>query len=97
MKRKTAKELREIQLNLNHKLTKVNTAIRERLLTLSEKHPDAIVAQVGDTQVKAKSITTNYVHNISINECLAHIEHIENWVNDNQTYIQTKIEFNNLN
>lgn len=75
MKKDYRKELER----LNKREDRLIYEITEKLLELSQSHPDAIITQRFDDGVKAKCLTRNYLDTISVLEKITFIERIEEW------------------
>jgi hypothetical protein len=100
MERKTAKVYRKELEYLERNIENLKKRISERLLELCKQNPEAPVAiktkfDGGDT-IFAKSINNaNYIQFISVDTRLNFIEVIEKYLEEQQPYKQTTIEFNN--
>jgi hypothetical protein len=65
---------------LQKELTALKNRISVRLLTLCKRFPEAPVQRMGDTDIKAKSITTTSIANIELDYQITMIGRIEAWV-----------------
>jgi hypothetical protein len=62
--------------------------IEMRLLTLCKQNPEAIVGHMNDTDIKAKSLTPQYISRMHTEDCIATISRIEKWLEGQQPVVQ---------
>ena len=72
--RKALNEIKETEKSLDSRIT-------QRLVELVGIHPDAIVAHKMDDDVKARSLTQNYIVTLPIEKRIEYIETIESYSN----------------
>jgi hypothetical protein len=90
--RKTGKDYQKEYRELVLKQNAFNARVRARLLELSQQHPDAIITTMGDTDVKAKSISSkSYIDTIEVVACMLCIDKIEKWLEAQQPIQQGKL------
>jgi hypothetical protein len=95
MTRKTAKDYRKDRNDLQNKVKALESRISERLLTLCNLFPDATVAKMQDTDIKAKTIgDINYIVSLDIDVQIQYIENIEKYIADMNPIKQSEIDFN---
>lgn len=98
MNRKTAGDYRRELSGLESKSKLLDIEVRERLLSLAEKHPDAIIKRFSDDDgeftIKAKNtINKAYVSDKTALECIEFIGEIESWLIQKHPHKQLKINF----
>lgn len=73
---------------------RLTNEIHQRLLELSTANPQVIITEIGDVQIKAKSIADkNYIKTIDIPTSILYIQRIEEWLAKQNPVQQKKIEF----
>ncbi len=70
----------------------LNAHVTERLIDLGKIHPDAVIAKIGDTEVKATCLTEQWVKTLKVEERIEIIETIEKWSSDKQNTQQLEIK-----
>lgn len=65
--------------------------VTERVVELGSIHPDAVVAKIGDTEIKATCLTKQWVDTLKPIERIEIIETIEKWSSDKQNTQQLEI------
>lgn len=65
--------------------------LTERVIELGSIHPDAVIAKIGDTEVKATCLTKQWVESLKPLERIELIETIERWSNEKQKHVQLEI------
>jgi hypothetical protein len=90
-KRKTGTDYRKEYNELKQSEKSLDSHITSRVIELGMIHPDAIVAKIGDTEIKATCLTKQWVESLKIEERIEIIETIEKWSNDKQNIQQLEI------
>lgn len=88
MKRMYANDYRREYQDRVNQLEKLDAQIRERLLQLSAEYPEAPIAQKAHSgeygtnmvDIKASSLNSSYLNDISFQLCLIYIQAIEAYV-----------------
>lgn len=70
----------------------LNVHLTERVIELGTIHPDAIIAKIGDTEIKATCLTKQWVESLKPLERIEIIETIEKWSNEKQNVHQLEIK-----
>jgi len=91
MKRTTGTEYRKQLQDLKEKTIALEVRIKSRLFELTKQNPDVIISRIGDTDIKAKSVSELYVNNAEINTALDIIETIEKWLADKHPHQQLEL------
>lgn len=92
--RKTFQDYKKEYVDLQVKQERLANEIRQRLLEVSIANPEAIVTEMGNTQIKAKSIASaNYIRTIEVPACILCIQRIEEWLAKQNPVQQKEIEF----
>jgi hypothetical protein len=93
--RKTYKDYKKEYIELEVKKERLANEIRQRLLDITTANPEAIVTEMGDTEIKAKSIANaSYIKGIEVSACILCIQRIEEWLVKQNPIQQKIIEFN---
>jgi hypothetical protein len=66
--------------------------LTERVIELGTIHPDAIIAKIGDTEIKAACLTKQWVNTLKPMERIEIIETIEKWSSDKENIKQLEIK-----
>lgn len=78
---KTYLDYWEEYMELKIKQERLANEIRQRLLDIATANPDAIITEMSNTKIKAKSIANDkYIKNIEILICILYIQRIEDWI-----------------
>jgi hypothetical protein len=92
--RKTYKDYKKEYVELEVKKERLINEIRQRLLNVATANPDAIVTEMEDTEIRAKSIANaSYIKGIEIPTCILYIQKIEEWLAKQNPIQQKEIEF----
>jgi len=92
MARKTGNDYKNEYRMLLGKQDALSARVSARLLQLCKQHPDAVITQMGDTDIKAKSIASeNYIKSIELSARILCIEAIENWLASQHPFQQGKL------
>ncbi len=94
MTRTTGTEYRKQLQDLKEKTNALEARIKNRLLELTKQNPDVVISRIGDTNIKAKSVSELYANNADINTALEIIETIEKWLADKHPHVQLSIDYN---
>ena len=83
--------------DLLNKTEKLQQVVITRLYTLCASHPDAVIAQQGDTDIKAKSLIPqnkgkDYIKDLGFDNQIYFIAVIENWLAEQHPHKQTTIQ-----
>lgn len=99
MKRKDAIDYSRKFKSLTNQIYKLDIEIRERLLFLVDKYPDAVIGNVNDSdgniiELKARNtISKTYVDRLSIEVCIKYLELIKKWIDEQCPHTQLEIKF----
>lgn len=89
--RKTSSDYRKELLELQKKTESVESHIKDKLLTMSERFPDAIIKTTNNYEIKAKSVTKAWVNFVTTEELLDTIHAIEMYNADKERIVQMTI------
>lgn len=76
---KSANDYRRELRETNLKLTSTEAHIKVRLLEMIKTHPDAIVTQMGGTDIKASGVTEDWIDRQNIETQLEYLSSIEDY------------------
>lgn len=92
--RKTSQDYKKEYVELEVKQEHLANEIRQRLLDIATANPEAIVTEIGNTEIKAKSIASaNYIRTIEVPACILCIQRIEDWLAKQNPVQQKEIVF----
>lgn len=91
-KRKTGTDYRREYNELKQIEKSLDAHITNRVVELGTMHPDAIIAKIGDTEVKATCLTKQWVESLKVEERIEIIETIEKWNGNKQNIQQLEIK-----
>lgn len=89
--RMTGKDYHNSYDELKRNEKSLDVHVRQRLMDISVIHPEAVFGQVGDCDMRAKSITRQWVDFLTVPEVIEYIEKIEKWSSDNSNIKQLEI------
>lgn len=93
-KRKSAEDYSKEYATLQDRIVTLDIRISNRLSELVKNFPDAVIAQNGDTSIKAKTLSdSKYVASLDVFKRIDFIKAIEDWNLQQQGIVQTTIEF----
>jgi len=94
---KSAQELYSEYKSLQKQVDGLDKRITERLLFLSKKHPEAIIDNIGGTEIKAKAITeySEVIETYSVKTRINYLSAIESWLKNQNPNKQLSL-FDNL-
>jgi hypothetical protein len=91
MKRMTGTDYRKELQNLKQNEKSLIAHVTERVVELGKIHPDAIIAKIGEVDIKAGCLTRQWVDTLKPIEKIEIIETIEKWSAEKQNVRQLKI------
>lgn len=89
--RKTGTEYRKELQDIKQSEKSLIAHVTERVVELGKIHPDAIIATIGDVEIKANCLTRQWVETLKPMERIEIIETIEKWSDEKQNVRQLKI------
>lgn len=89
--RKTGTEYRKELQDIKQSEKSLIAHVTERVVELGKIHPDAIIATIGDVEIKANCLTRQWVETLKPMEKIEIIETIEKWSAEKQNVRQLKI------
>lgn len=75
------------------KLESLESHIKDKLIKMIEKFPDAIVVEKGIDKFKAKYVTKTWIDGLSVDTMLKYIEAIEKHNKKSEPYVQATLEY----
>jgi len=90
-KRMTGIEYRKELQDIKQSEKSLISHVTERVVELGKIHPDAIVAKIGEVEIKASCLTRQWVDTLNPMEKIEIIETIEKWSEERQNIKQLEI------
>jgi hypothetical protein len=89
--RKTSNDYRKELDNARKKIDSLESRIKDKLIKMIEKFPDAIVVEKGIDKFKAKYVTKTWIDGLTTDTMIDYIQAIEEHNANTEPYVQTTI------
>jgi hypothetical protein len=93
MSRPKANKYLEMMKELEIRTYWLQNNAKQRLFELSSRYPEIPIANMDNTDVKAKSLTKQYIQDMPFNNIIYYIDIIEKYLADQEKVKQLEIEF----